>query len=261
MGLAGLGALLFMLLSLIAQSPQLMRRLGLSRLRLELRSRAFTGYAFALLLLAMAFYLSGVPLGGQSSPTSVNQQDIGSSLNETQVVDSSTLEDLPTTANSLAVTAITPETGAFTGPPEPITPTPEAQLTRVEPEITITQVVTNQPPSEEINEPGLEPSEIPTVANTSTATPTPSPTQSPTPSMTPTRIQGATTTLSTSGSTIWLKRSPGGQNVALVRDGDQVILMAGHANQAGMMWRQIQTLDGIVGWIREEYLQTIDESS
>ena len=73
MGLSVIGALLFLTLSLIAQSPGLQKRVGLSGARLDLRVRTFTSFAFALLLLAIGFFLAGVPLNSGTSTATANQ--------------------------------------------------------------------------------------------------------------------------------------------------------------------------------------------
>jgi hypothetical protein len=87
-----------------------------------------------------------------------------------------------------------------------------------------------------------------------TSTPTPTPEATPTPSLTPTPITEDTAVVSTGGSTIWLLRSPGGQNLDLMHDADIVILHSGHANQGGVLWQEISTLSGIRGWLKEEFL-------
>jgi hypothetical protein len=33
-----------------------------------------------------------------------------------------------------------------------------------------------------------------------------------------------------------------------------VILLAGHANYAGIVWQQVSTLDGIEGWVQSGFL-------
>jgi hypothetical protein len=74
MGLAIAGALLALILSLLGQSPGILRRVGLGGSRLELRVRAFTGYALALLLLAIGFFIAGVPLGLQTDQSESSAQ-------------------------------------------------------------------------------------------------------------------------------------------------------------------------------------------
>jgi hypothetical protein len=74
MGLAGFGALIAIALALLAQSPRLLTRLNLNGSRLDLRAKAFTGYGLALLLLAIGFFLAGVPLN----------EDDGAAVSETE---------------------------------------------------------------------------------------------------------------------------------------------------------------------------------
>jgi hypothetical protein len=87
-----------------------------------------------------------------------------------------------------------------------------------------------------------------------TSTATPLPTDTPTPTITPTPIEGETATLNIGTSTLWLRRTPGGQTVVLVRGDETIIMLPGHANQAGILWQQIMTVDGIVGWVQEEFV-------
>ena len=89
-------------------------------------------------------------------------------------------------------------------------------------------------------------------------TATPFPTETPLPSLTPTAILGETAALNTNGSTLWLKRSPGGQNMVLVKDGELVIIRAGRANQGGILWREVATVAGVEGWLQEEFLLLTD---
>ena len=249
MGLSIAGALVALLLSLLGQTPSAQRRLGLGGSRLELRVRALTGYALALLLLAIGFFIAGVPLGIQT-----DQDELSAQLTATAVatLDSAVAEGVPT--NSLATeapaepTAATPETGAFGGPPEgTIVSTEPAFTATVAAGIPISPTATGVAQSSTLTR-------QPTATPTHTPTPTPTPEATPTPSLTPTPIAGETAVLSTGGSTVWLHRSPGGQNLQLMHDADIVILHAGHANQGGILWREISTLTGIRGWLQEEFL-------
>jgi hypothetical protein len=36
--------------------------------------------------------------------------------------------------------------------------------------------------------------------------------------------------------------------------GDTVILLNGRANQGGVLWQKIKTVDGVVGWIQQNFL-------
>ncbi|MFQ5436132.1 MAG: hypothetical protein ACE5FD_14765, partial [Anaerolineae bacterium] len=72
--------------------------------------------------------------------------------------------------------------------------------------------------------------------------------------VTPTPIEGETAVISTQGSTLWVRRSPGGQELALVHDGDIVLLRSSYANRGGILWREISTVNGDIGWVQEQYL-------
>jgi hypothetical protein len=258
MGLSALGALLAIVLAYIAQMPRFLKRTGLSVYRLDLQVRSFTGYALALLLLAMGFFLAGVPLGPQpagevvvvATPTSTPPSG------EPAVMLTPEMDDLtPLPA------AFTPETGAFPGvPPELQTPSSEGEagsdaaegetVTPTPPVVAATGTATAAPLA----------TAAATAAATATATPTntptltPTPTQTPTPTMTPTPIEGQTAVINTQGSNVWVRRMPGGQTLFLVSDREVVILLPGRANQGGVLWREISNLDGLTGWIQAEFL-------
>ncbi|MBK9051087.1 MAG: hypothetical protein IPL78_09270 [Chloroflexi bacterium] len=63
MALSAIGALLILGLALFIQTPALARRAGL-----PVSVRSLTGYAFALLLLLIGFFVAGVPLGNSAEP-------------------------------------------------------------------------------------------------------------------------------------------------------------------------------------------------
>jgi hypothetical protein len=258
-GLSALGALIAIILAYIAQTPRFLKRTGLTVYRLDLQVRSFTGYALALLLLAMGFFLAGVPLGPQPSGESV-------------VVVATPTPTPPsgepavmTTPDSDALTAlpaaVTPESGAFPGlPPELQTPTNEAtngsNLVEDEanaptpPIVPPTGTATAGPTTAATTTPAATATTTPT----STPTLTPTPTQTPTPTMTPTPIEGQTAVINTQGSNVWVRRMPGGQTLFLVSDREVVILLPGRANQGGLLWREISNLDGLTGWIQADFL-------
>lgn len=278
MALSALGALLFIVLALIGQSPGLMRRLGLDVYRLDLRVRAFTGYAFACMLLGAGFFLAGVPLGGpQPEPVAQGSEE------ETATVTAPASADLPGTMTRSAITntlpagdvtptSSRPASGAFGGVP---TATTVASAT-----VTVTQegavITPNIPtPTPEEGTPGTPqptatgtPTRVttstptptatntPTPTPTNTPTPTPTPTTTPTPSLTPTPVEGETAVIDSDGANVWLYRSPGGQQMLLVSHNDTVILLPRHANQGGVLWREVRTLQGVTGWLEARYLNS-----
>jgi cytoskeletal protein RodZ len=256
MGISLAGALITITLAWLGQSPQMTRRLGLGSVRLDLRVRAFTGYALALLLLGIAFFLAGVPLESPADAGTVAQQDSSSNANNNASADSS--DNGSVAANALEATPATPETGAFSGPPasRPTSVTEEAPTSPVQvqesPESASVEatgpITATAGPSD-----GLS-SATPTSRPTETATPIP--TATPFPTLTPTAIVGETAVVSTNGSTLWLKRSPGGLNLVLVRDGDVVLLLTSRANQGGILWRLVTTLNGVEGWLQDQFLVT-----
>ncbi|KAA3663809.1 MAG: hypothetical protein DWQ04_08945 [Chloroflexi bacterium] len=219
-----------------------------------------TGLALAMVLLAFGFFLAGVPLGiVEGETTAVTPPTV--TVSPEAVSNDVTTEDrvgedevvVVETAVSLSISPAavgSPESGAFAGPPATNTPigpidtsgigaTDELLL-----EGTITFTPTPLPTST------LPPTETPRATSTST----PTPTMTPTPTLTPTPIVGETAVINTGGSTLWVRRTPGGQSLSLVRNNDLVILSSGHANQGGILWREIRTVDGVLGWVQEEFL-------
>lgn len=277
MGLAAMGALIFVTLALIGQSPSLMRRLGLDVYRLDLRVRAFTGYAFACLLLIAGFFLAGVPLGdANAEPVAQNEEPqptatgVAETAGMSEAMTRSAGNALTTTLAATGVVTPTddrPASGAFGGVPTPgsetpagetdvatpVIPTPTDEGAAEEEGTTVaTATGTPTPVSTDTPTPTWTPS--PTLTPSSTPTPTPTPTATPTPSLTPTPIEGETAVVDADGANVWLYRSPGGQELVLVSHGDTVILLSRRANQGGVLWREVMTLQGLSGWLQAQYL-------
>jgi len=261
MGLSSLGALLAVGLAFAAQSPKFLARTPLAGYRLDLRARAFTGYGFALMLLALGFFLAGVPIGDEiTGATAVAQTTPAADENGPEIVGGAVEGDGTVTATR--PTSLTPVSGAFGGPPPGLTEETDAadDPTGV---ITTTLPTTGTAAAPGPAAPG--PTTSPTaVPNTPTTTPSPTsiptatPTTTPTPTLTPTPIDGATAVIDVGGGTVWLRRSPDGQNLLIMNSGDTVILLTGHANRGGILWQEISTVQGDVGWIQAEFLAEVD---
>jgi len=263
MGLSAVAALLFSGLAVLAQSPRLLARLGVFGVRLDEQVRMFSGLTFAAVLLGFGFFMAGVPLEpvgtavSESSGPNVIQTATAAAMTAMPIANGSTAVSTPTATatptppfGAPTLGAPTPGSGAFAGPPpsaNTVTPSVEANG---EATIPVPPTLTNTP----------RPNSSPTATSTPTPLPTDTPTPTPTPTITPTPIEGETAVISTQGSTLWVRRSPGGQQLALVRDGDVVILQDGRANRSGLVWREIRTVDGTLGWVQEEFL-TFNESS
>lgn len=259
MGLAALGALIAIGLAFIGQTPRLLKQLRLDVYRLDLRVRSLTGYAFALLLLALGFFLAGVPIGPAPAGTATIVAEAITTTptllpNQTTAPITATIEIVATTAT---IPPLTPVTGAFGGV---ASPTPAGTLPLI-PTLTPSQGPTPTAGTPSPTPTRGTPSPTPTITLTPTRTPSPTPTITPTPTntatptLTPTPIVGQTATISSDGSTIWVRRSPGGQQLTLIKDGDLVIILKGHANQGGILWQEIQTVTGISGWIELQFLR------
>lgn len=261
MGLSAFGALIAITLAFLAQSPRLLSRFKLTGQRLDLRAKSFTGYGLALLLLAMGFFLAGVPLdrteetplavvtGDPSAETSlagtINPEDVAEAT-ETTGNQSGAMVGLSTPASGGASGAMvglsTPQptlevgelisgtldaaTASIPLPPGAGTETPAAAATTgtEEPDATATRVPTNTPTLE------------------------PSPTPTPTPILVPTALIGDET------STLPLRRLPGGPVLVVLVRGDPVILLPGHSFHSGEVWREVQTVAGVIGWVQDRYL-------
>ncbi len=250
MGVTVSGALIILFMAFIAQSPRLVKRLGLASARLDLRARTLTGYALALLVLAFGFFIAGVPLGPRATATEV--------VVATPIVDtneSGAMVAIPTRTPQAAIQATEtqeqedsagePVTGAFAGPP------PAAQTATAE-YLELAGIDAPASTSTRIAQPSATPT--PTQTITPSPTPTSTATTTPTPTPTPTPIFEETAVVNTGTSTLWIKRTPGGRDIALVRGGDVVVLLPGHANVGGAIWREISKVNGTIGWVLESYL-------
>ena len=134
MGISVLLAMLMIVLAFIGQSPRFMRKVGLDIYRFDLRVRAFTGYAFAFLLITIGFFLAGVPLDGAigvgaalaedtATPAGTVVGDAGD--NDSVAAGEEAQPDDANDGGSILPSATftrppannTPVTGAFGGPP------------------------------------------------------------------------------------------------------------------------------------------------
>lgn len=282
MGLTVAGALVALLLAYLAQSPRLLKRLGLAGYRLDLRARTFTGYALALLLLSLGFFLAGVPLGDaaavavvEANSTSETAAPAGTDVAGTVVPQGETMTEVAATASitptigAADAVAATPgadsggggATGAFgSAPPDAAAESAadagaDAAPAGAGAAVAETPLAPAEAPAE--NAPGAAataPTEPPTATPSPTVTPSPTTTATPTPTPTPTAVVGETAVINVGSSTLWLKRTPGGQDLSVVRGGDLVLLLPGHANMGGSIWQEVATLDGTIGWVEEAYL-------
>lgn len=255
MGLSAFGALITITLAYIAQSPNLLVRFRALGPRLAPRARTYTGMSVALLLLGMGFFLAGVPLEtdgpavqtGIEAPTAITQTQATTAAAAAPLSTTDAESESVPTAPSVqpSPTSLTPVSGAFVRPEE----TEAGTATNV-PTLaaTSTGTITSTP----------TPSPTPTATSTptpsSTPTFTPTPTNTPTPTLTPTAITEATAVVSAPSSTVWVRLSPGGQQLVLLENGSTVIPTNGRANLDGILWREVRTVDGITGWIQASYL-------
>ncbi len=262
MGVTGLGALIAITLAYVAQLPRFLTRIGLAGARLDLRVRELTGLALAMVLLAFGFFLAGVPLGSvEGGATAVSTVTATASAVSNDVTTEDKVEVDEVAVDETAVSSSTsllpdgsPESGAFAGPPAtntPIEPIDTANIGATDELLAVGTITFTPTPLPTSTTP-------PTETPRATSTPTATPTVTPTPTLTPTPIVGKTAVINTGGNTLWVRRTPGGENLSLVRNGDLVILSSGHANQGGFLWQEIRTVDGVLGWVQEEFLLASD---
>lgn len=255
MGLAAFGALVAIVLAFLAQSPRLLSRLKLTGQRLDLRARSFTGYGLALLLLAMGFFLAGVPLGAGESQTAAEATDIAGGVEaaateaieeeapaaeETTGGQSGAMVGLPTSSAGGA-------SGAMSGL---ITPQPTLEVGEV---ITGTLAATTAEATAPSPATG-EATAAATPAASATRAPTMTPTATPSPTPTPTPILVPTARINDETSTLPVRRLPGGPVLVVLVRGDTVIPLTGNAFHSGQVWQEIQTVDGVIGWVQDRFL-------
>lgn len=247
MGLCALGAIVFIALAYLGQSPQFIRRNRTVGPRLAPRARSFTGYALALLLMGMGFFMAGVPLDGQSAALETAATD---GVTTAPSPPPSTLE----VAESMEDPAATP---TLTVPLRPTSTTPESgSFARPNTDSDEEGAAAEDEPSSSVSSAGVSVDPTATSPPTATPTVTPSPTVTPTPTFTPTPIFDDTVAIDIGAGTIWLRTSPFRESseVVMLNHEDLVIPTGRRANQAGFRWAEVAALDGQVGWILEEFL-------
>lgn len=253
MGLSIFGALLALAYSLWVQSPSRQISFQIEPYVRDSRIRMATTIAFALMLLTVGFYVAGVPIGEQRTVVQepfaeaepLELADVVADAGSTATAADDSLDAAANTASG-AFAAPLPQDEVAAGDVDAVGAT-SAELPASdtdEPLAAADATATPQP----------TPSNTPTATPSPTPTPTPLPTATPTPTLTPTPIVGETAQVATGGSTLWVKRSPGGQNLVIVRDGETVILLPGNANQAGLLWKQVMTVQSVSGWVQAEFL-------
>ncbi|HNS40296.1 MAG TPA: hypothetical protein PKJ56_08630 [Promineifilum sp.] len=256
MGLAAFGALVTIALAYLAQSPRMLARLNLGNERLDLRAKAFTGYALALLLLAMGFFLAGVPLDRSKASTETpappnvaglfEEGDAGALSNPGEAVASDAASGQP---DKSAALPSGPSTGAMGGLaiPQPSLEPDEVISDTVE-------IALPPGPEEGQEEATAAPAGTPAPTDAPTRVPTATPTSTPSPTPTPTPILAPTAKINDQTSTLSVRRLPGGTPLVTLLRGDTVILLTGNAFYRGELWQEIQTVNGIVGWLQDRFL-------
>ncbi len=285
MGLSAVAALIAVSLAFIAQTPRLISRLGLTGARLDLRARNLTGYGLALLLLALGFFLAGVPLGEP-------EPEVAAAADATTAVSEAMPDELAVAGTIVPEETVTfpppgdeegaaagngggPSTGAMGGigsSDEPADTNESGAFFPTRSDVEASSALTETIDSEATVPPALvatgvaegnlsepvasaaEPSVTPQATATATLFPTVTPTPTPQPTLTPTPIFEPTARVGDNTSTLVVRRTPGGEQLWLLYRGDTVIPLSGRAFHSGGIWREISTVDGVVGWVQDLFL-------
>lgn len=253
MGLSALGALVAIALAYLAQSPRLLTRLSLGSERLDLRAKSFTGYGLALLLLAMGFFMAGVPLGrggavNDAAESTLAADDVAGLTEDGDTTDTGDAGEAGSNGPS-------GQSGAMVGLPTSSSGGSSGAMgspAATQPAVGAGEVITG---TAEIAPPpgtGQAATAVGTPRPTETPTATPTPTPSPTPTATP--ILVPTARINDSTSTLPVRQLPGGPALVILVRGDTVIPLTGNAFYQGEVWQEIQTVTGIVGWVQDRFL-------
>ena len=258
MGLAAFGALVAVSLAFLAQSPRLLSRLNLTGRRLDLRARAYTGYGLALLLLSIGFFVAGVPLGPGGEATA-GDTTTAAALSADDPLVAGTLDPAAEAGDETTGG----QSGAMVGLPTSAGGASGAMTGLITPQVTLEPgaVISDTgeialPPGATTGEPAATaaPGETPQPTPTRTLVPTPTPTATPSPTPTPTPILVPTARVNDGTSTLPVRRLPCGVVLIVLVRGDTVIPLPGHAFYDGDPWREIPTVDGVIGWVPDEFL-------
>lgn len=274
MVLSGTAAMLLMVFSLLMQS-RVRTQAPVEPVGYAQQIRGLTTYATALLMLALGFFIAGFPTQSTRDAAEATAVAMAVATVQGQLPAGGELAQntLPLDLTVTPVGFATSETGAFSGPPPTDTPTasPQPEVEDVAADVAVEAESESEDSSETVEDDSAEstpsaPTEEPTPANTatpepsatptSTSTPSPTPTATALPTFTPTPIDSGETvgTISTGGSTVWLRRSPGGAEQLVLNNEDIVLVQPGNANQAGLIWKEVKTVDGVTGWVLADFL-------
>ncbi len=55
-------------------------------------------------------------------------------------------------------------------------------------------------------------------------------------------------------STLPVRRLPGGPVLVVLIRGDTIIPLAGNAFYDGEVWKEVQTVNGVIGWVQNRFL-------
>ena len=145
--------------------------------------------------------------------------------------------------------------GAFGLTPRPVEPL----ISPTEPALLLDATDTPAEP------PTLAPTDSPTrtpaapiVTESDPIEPSPLPTTQPTPEPTNTPEPQVETAVVSSGVGVWLRSTPstGGEQLEWLLDGTVLILLDGQETADDLLWQQVQTEAGAIGWVAADFLLT-----
>ncbi len=138
--------------------------------------------------------------------------------------------------------------GAFGLTPRPVEPL----ISPMEP---VLIDATDSPTEPATTAPTLEPT-TPTVEIEPSPLPTASPTDAPPEEPTITPEPAAETAVVSSGVGVWLRASPGtsGEQLEWLPDGTVLNLLDGQETADALVWQQVQTETGLIGWVAADFL-------
>lgn len=128
-----------------------------------------------------------------------------------------------------------------------------SQVARLAPAPAVTPLPVVDPPSPEAT---LVPTATKQLSTTEPSPTSPLPTASATPLPTVTSTPQPLTATVSSGVGIWLRDQPGVETEQLewLLEGTTVIVLAGEETADDLVWQQVQTDEGLIGWVAAEFI-------
>jgi hypothetical protein len=103
----------------------------------------------------------------------------------------------------------------------------------------------------------LTPTTTPTQTHTPTVTSSATPTPTDTPTSTPTPTPAVAKVVNTALPGLRLRQYPSGPEIAIIRAGQQLTVLYGVRVVEGLVWVEVQDVEGRIGWIPQVYLSLL----